>query len=88
MVARGGIEPPTRGFSVHCSISPGAQEEAGGSRDNYFPNTELLDEDEMRVIALGTDTPLFRRSQASASWLVELGSGEKFIFDIGTGSLC
>ncbi len=56
-------------------------------RDNYYPNTELLDEDEMRVIALGTGTPNFRRSQASASWLVELGNGEKFIFDIGTGSL-
>jgi ribonuclease Z len=41
----------------------------------------------MRVIALGTGTPNFRRAQASASWLVELGSGEKFIFDIGTGSL-
>ena len=64
-----------------------AQEEAGGSRDNYFPNTELLDEDEMRVIALGTGTPNFRRSQASAAWLVELGNGDKFIFDIGTGSL-
>ncbi len=56
-------------------------------RDNYYPNTELLDEDEMRVIALGTGTPNFRRSQASAAWLVELGNGEKFIFDIGTGSL-
>ncbi len=56
-------------------------------RNNYYPNTELLDEDEMRVIALGTGTPNFRRSQASASWLVELGNGEKFIFDIGTGSL-
>lgn len=56
-------------------------------RLNYFPNTEELGEDEMRVIALGTGTPNFRRSQASGCWLVELGNGEKFIFDIGTGSL-
>jgi ribonuclease Z len=56
-------------------------------RKNYFPNTERLGPDEMRVIALGTGTPNFRHSQASASWLVELGNGEKFIFDIGTGSL-
>jgi len=56
-------------------------------RDNYFPNTEPLGADEMRVIALGTGTPNFRHSQASASWLVELGNGDKFIFDIGTGSL-
>jgi ribonuclease Z len=56
-------------------------------REVYFPNTEILGADEMRVIALGTGTPNFRRSQASASWLVELGNGEKFIFDVGTGSL-
>ena len=56
-------------------------------RDNYFPNTETLGTSEMRVIALGTGTPNFRRSQASAAWLVELGNGDKFIFDIGTGSL-
>ena len=58
-----------------------------GERKNYFPNTEKLAPDEMRVVALGTGTPNFRRSQASPSWLVELGNGEKFIFDIGTGSL-
>jgi ribonuclease Z len=57
------------------------------SRANYFPNTEPLGMDEMRVIALGTGSPNFRRSQASAAWLVELGNGEKFLFDIGTGSL-
>ena len=56
-------------------------------RENYYPNTEPLGADEMRVIALGTGTPNFRHSQASASWLVELGNGDKFIFDIGTGSL-
>jgi ribonuclease Z len=56
-------------------------------RNNYFPNTEVLDVDEMRVISLGTGSPNFRRSQASAAWLVELGNGKKFLFDIGTGSL-
>ena len=57
------------------------------ARASYFPNTEPLGPDEMRIISLGTGTPNFRRSQASASWLVELGNGEKFLFDIGTGSL-
>ncbi len=56
-------------------------------RANYYPNSEELGTDEMRVIALGTGTPNFRKSQASASWLVELGNDEKFLFDIGTGSL-
>ena len=40
-------------------------------RDNYFPNTESLGADEMRVIALGTGTPNFRRSQATASSLLD-----------------
>ena len=56
-------------------------------RTSGFPNTEPLAEDEMRVIALGTGTPNFRHSQASASWFVELGNGDKFLFDVGTGSL-
>jgi len=56
-------------------------------RDFYFPNTEELAEDEMRVIALGTGTPHARPAQASAAWLVELGNGEKFIFDIGKGAV-
>lgn len=28
-------------------------------RENYFPNTETLKENEMRVVALGTGTPNF-----------------------------
>ncbi len=74
-------------FIFLLSVQAFSQEEARGSRDSYFPNTEILGEDEMRVVALGTGTPNFRRSQASASWLVELGNGDKFLFDIGTGSL-
>ena len=42
--------------------------------------------DEMRVIACGTGMPNARPKQAAACWLVELGNGDKFIFDIGTGS--
>jgi ribonuclease Z len=72
--------------SVGEGVAMAADEEVV-LRDNYFPNTEPLGADEIRVIALGTGTPNFRRSQASASWLVELGSGDKFLFDIGTGSL-
>jgi ribonuclease Z len=52
----------------------------------YFPNTEDLGRDEMRVIACGTGMPTTRASQAAACFLVELGNGDKFIFDIGSGS--
>ena len=55
-------------------------------RDTYYPGTEELKPDEMRVIALGTGMPNARPKQAAACWLVELGNGDKFLFDIGTGS--
>jgi len=40
----------------------------------------------MRVVALGTGMPNARPKQAAACWLVELGNGDKFLFDMGTGS--
>jgi len=55
-------------------------------RDVYYPGTEELGHDEMRVIACGTGMPNARPKQAASCWLVELGNGDKFIFDIGLGS--
>jgi ribonuclease Z len=55
-------------------------------RDHYFPNTEPLEPHEMRITALGTGRPFLRRAQANASWLIELGNGDKFVFDFGSGS--
>jgi ribonuclease Z len=55
-------------------------------RDVYYPNTEDLSPDEMRVIACGTGMPTTRAAQAAACFLVELGNGDKFLFDIGSGS--
>jgi ribonuclease Z len=55
-------------------------------RDTYYPNTEALAKDEMRVIACGTGMPTTRAKQAAACFLVELGNGDKFIFDAGSGS--
>ena len=40
----------------------------------------------MRVIACGTGMPTTRTAQAAACFLVELGNGDKFLFDIGSGS--
>jgi len=55
-------------------------------RDVYFPGTEDLAPNEMRVVACGTGMPNARPKQAAACFLVELGNGDKFIFDIGSGS--
>ena len=56
-------------------------------RDFYSPNSETLAPDEMRVIACGTGMPTPRPAQAAACFLVELGNGDKFLFDIGDGSV-
>ena len=56
------------------------------ARDFYTPNSEDLAPDEMRLIACGTGMPTARPKQAASCWLLELGNGDKFIFDIGTGS--
>ena len=56
-------------------------------RDFYAPNSEDLKPDEIRVIALGTGMPTPRPFQAAACFLMELGNGDKFIFDIGDGSV-
>ena len=53
----------------------------------YFPNTELLGKDEMRITALGTGMPNLTRAAASICYLVELGNGDKFLFDIGYGAM-
>ena len=52
----------------------------------YFPGTEALGPDEIRVIACGSGMPMPRTKQAAACFLVELGNGEKLIVDLGTGS--
>jgi len=55
---------------------------------DYYPNTELLGSDEMRVTALGTGMPnVITGAQKASAWYVELGNGEKFLFDVGSGSM-
>jgi ribonuclease Z len=44
----------------------------------YYPGTEALAGDEIRLTACGTGMPASRHGQAATCWLVELGNGEKF----------
>lgn len=60
---------------------------AAPERYAYYPGTEKLAKDEMRVTACGTGMPAARHGQAATCWLVELGNGDKFLFDVGTGSM-
>lgn len=68
------------------TMSTASPVKALSSREVYFPGTEDLAPDEMRVVACGTGMPNARPKQAAACWLVELGNGDKFLFDIGSGS--
>jgi ribonuclease Z len=56
-------------------------------RGVYYPGTETLGPDEMRVTACGSGMPMPRLKQAAACFLIELGNGDKFIFDMGTGAM-
>jgi ribonuclease Z len=61
------------------------------NRNVYFPGTELLPKNEMRVTVLGSTPWPPTRSQAGTCILVELGTGEpqprRFFFDMGNGSV-
>ena len=77
------IVPDAHAAKVSPKLSP---VKALSERDVYYPGSEDLAADEMRVVACGTGMPNARPKQAAACFLVELGNGDKFIFDIGTGS--
>ena len=51
----------------------------------YEPGGEELAAEEMRITALGTGYPA-RRGQAAAGFMCELGNGDVFIFDAGSGT--
>ena len=40
----------------------------------YYPGTEALGKNEIRLFACGTGLPAARRDQAATCWLVELGN--------------
>jgi len=85
--------PPGNTFAQDAAIENNTTSRAAheddplARRDMYVPGTETLGPDEMRIISLGTGMPSITRRQAAASFLVQLGNGENFIFDMGTGSL-
>jgi ribonuclease Z len=74
------------GETFAAGSPPGLSPMKARARDFYAPNTEDLRQDEMRLIACGTGMPTARPKQAASCWLLELGNGDKFIFDVGTGS--
>ena len=56
------------------------------SAANWFPNTEQVQPNEMRIHFMGT-APMIRPGQMNTSIWVMLGNGDNFAFDIGEGSV-
>jgi len=55
------------------------------SASNWFPRTEEVQPNEMRIIFMGS-APFIRPGQMNTSIFVQLGNGDNFVFDIGEGS--
>ncbi len=57
------------------------------NKNNYFPQSEPLGPDEMRIIFMGSQPWPPRLTQAGTCMMVELGNGKRFFFDFGPGCL-
>ncbi len=56
------------------------------SAANWFPGTEDVQPNEIRVTFMGT-APMIRPGQMNTSIYVELGNGDNFVFDMGEGAV-
>ena len=52
----------------------------------WLTNGAPLPKNGLRVTTLGSGTPDVRKDQVSSGFLLELGNGDKFICDLGTGA--
>jgi ribonuclease Z len=77
------------GSGMVLTTDPVVGTPAGPYAEVLAPGTETLASDEIRVTILGSGDPFVKKSQASASLLIEVGNaeGDFFFFDLGSGSL-
>ncbi len=76
--------PPGSGVSLPPYYQPTPSVR---NRNNYFPQSEQLGPDEMRIIFMGSNPWPPRLSQAATCMMVELGSSKRLFFDFGPGCL-
>ncbi len=56
--------------------------------EHFIPGNEVLADNEMRITIMGSGTPApIRAAQGTSCVLVQLGNGDAFIFDIGSGTV-
>lgn len=77
------------GSTSPLTTTPVVGTPAGPYAEVLAPGAESLAPDEIRVTILGSGDPFVKKSQASASVLIEVGNpeGDFFFFDLGSGSL-
>jgi len=76
--------PPGTGLSMPPYYLPTPSVK---NKNNYFPQSEPLGSDEMRIIFMGSNPWPPRMSQAGTCIMVEVGSGKRLFFDFGSGCL-
>jgi ribonuclease Z len=76
--------PPGTGISMPPYYLPTPSVK---NRNNYFPQSEPLGPDEMRIIFMGSNPWPPRMTQASTCIMVELGGNKRLFFDFGPGCL-
>ena len=76
--------PPGTGISMPPYYQPTPSVK---NRNNYFPQSEPLGPEEMRITFMGSQPFPPRLNQAGTCIMVELGNGKRFFFDFGPGCL-
>jgi ribonuclease Z len=76
--------PPGSGISMPPFYRPTPSIK---NRNNFFPQTEELGADEMRITFMGSNPWPPRLNQAGTCIMVELGNGSRLFFDFGSGCL-
>jgi ribonuclease Z len=76
--------PPGTGISMPPYYLPTPSVK---NRNNYFPQSEPLGPDEMRIIFMGSNPWPPRMTQASTCIMVELGGTKRLFFDFGPGCM-
>lgn len=76
--------PPGTGISMPPYYLPTPSVK---NRNNYFPQSEPLGPDEMRIIFMGSQPWPPRLTQAGTCIMVELGGSKRLFFDFGPGCL-
>lgn len=78
------VGKPSSGITLPTYYQPAPSVKISSS---YFPSTEGLDPDEVRISFLGNSSEPTTRAQAGTCIMVALGNGKRFFSDVGPGCL-